>query len=299
MSHLLGAPVAVLHSPTLELAEFEYLTKVGGRKYLLVSRSWMGSSTRCRMGERETNHERFYDGRQRLNSPSVSQLAEKLPPHLVDKILRPLDAKTGSIERGEVQFDGIKAVEWSKSFVFVRYGVIPSAHVAQTTKTLRFYTHRHVMRCLALTELRPGVEPSVLLVYEYRRSRGESLPMCPSGGEDLPTLLDVLAAELKDETGSELNSGCQVYDLGKHFTDDGVSSDPINLLVVTGLQHVAGYTNPGEGISEVVAMPWTEFLDWVRTPDCRDMYAKIFATAVSLNVPKGEVFIQWPNQRIM
>jgi hypothetical protein len=231
-------------------------------------------------------------------SPSLRSLLANFSPHVVDKIVRHLDPATGDSAKGEVRCIGIQSVLWNDTFVGVFYN-IEKPDGTKGTKFMRFYTFTHAMRCLVLTDAERGKFPDVLLIDQYCRGRGKWTPMCPAGGENEGDLAAVLRAELLAEVGVTLDEKCSVYSLGEQYLDDVMCSDPVSLMVVTGVTPVAGHHNPAEGIRRVLRMPWHDFVSWALSFECDDVWSTYFALRCIWDAENGWLCIRGPFKSVM
>ncbi len=230
-------------------------------------------------------------GYKEMVRPTLNDLVGHFQSHVLDKILRHLDPTTGDPAKGEVRCTSIESVLWNDSFVGVFYST-EKPDGSKGTKFMRFYTFTHAMRCLLLTDAERGKLPDVLLIDQYRRGRGKWTLMCPVGGENEENLADVLRVELRAEVGITLDEECSVYSLGGQYLDDGVCSDPVSLMVVTGVTPVACYDNPAEGIRRVRRMPWHDFVAWALSSECEDVWSTYFALRCIWDAAEGKLCIR-------
>lgn len=174
-------------------------------------------------------------------------------PHVAEKILRHLSRQTGRAEAGETECLAIATLDYNPYYVQVIYDTL-KRNGKKGSQFMRFYYFTEAMRCLAVTE-----DARVVMIREFRRTRGEWVQMLPAGGAKAGKVLEVMVRELFAEAGARLTDGSRVVSLGRRYMDDGIFSERLNLLAADRLHVDAIHSNEEECISGTVLVPWREW----------------------------------------
>ena len=217
-----------------------------------------------------------------LVHPSLNEIKEAFPPHLVAKILRPLDPDTGSVERGEPQCVGIEAVVYNPFALEVFYKVKrPDGKFA--TQFMRFWPNTATMRCLPVTRGTDNFGPRVVMQHEFRRQRGKWVQMLCAGGDKKGKALDVILSELVDETGCCPTSGSRVLRIDQAFMDDGLHAEPLDLLTIDHLEAPDSHVYTKEYVKGITLVPWIEWKAKALRGEYDDIYCLLFAARCDLD----------------
>lgn len=218
-------------------------------------------------------------------------------PHVADRVLRHLDPTTGRADRGETQCTGIAELDYNQFYVQVIYETRkPSGKSG--SQFMRFYYFTQAMRCLAVTE-----DGRVVMIREYRRTRGEWVQMLPAGGTKQGNVLDTLVAELFAEAGARLTDDSRIISLGRRYMDDGVFSERLNLLAADRLGVGVEHENEEECIAGTILVPWEEWRAKALDGTWDDVFCELFAARCVYDAATRRIQVRgqaqvllWPNQ---
>ena len=217
-----------------------------------------------------------------LAHPTPNEINQAFAPHLVVKMMRPLDPETGSVERGEPQCVGIEAIVYSPFALEVFYKVKrPDGKFG--TQFMRFWPNTATMRCLPVARGTDNFGPRVVMQQEFRRQRGKWVQMLCAGGDKKGKALDVLLSELMDETGCRPTSGSRVIRIDQAFMDDGVHAEALDLLTIDHLEAPDSHVYAEEDVKGITLVPWIEWKATALSGGYDDIYCVLFAARCDLD----------------
>lgn len=216
-----------------------------------------------------------------LISPNNDQITERFGEFVAGKILKPI-MHPSEDSLLTTRCVAIQAIVTNQFHITVFYATKkPNGE----NGTYSMWYHR----CAATVAILPiTTNGQVVLVREFRVLRGREAVKLPIGGENTGDILNIVKAELEDETGCQLTKNSSAILVCERFMDDGQSAEPTFFVVVDQLQCPPNHNCHHEGINAITLMP---FNDWRSAAVCGnldDVASDILALKVYFDPTTGK-----------